>query len=63
MLLHVFMFIDVFSPAKLCCCQARLGVGAKVQDLTEYCTRDPDVKVTVSKKGDLVVLHGPNKAE
>mmetsp|Transcript_70667 Transcript_70667/g.165717 ORF Transcript_70667/g.165717 Transcript_70667/m.165717 type:complete len:248 (+) Transcript_70667:82-825(+) len=42
--------------------KARLGVGAKVKDLTEYCTRDPDVKVDVSKKGDLVVLHGPNKA-
>ena len=25
--------------------QARLGVGAKVKDLTQYCTRDPDVEV------------------
>eukprot|EP00434_Breviolum_minutum_P034903 symbB.v1.2.030897.t1/scaffold3528.1/size54678/3 len=42
--------------------KARLGVGAKVKDLTEYCTRDPDVEVHVSKKGDLVVVSGPNKA-
>lgn len=42
--------------------KARLGVGAKVKDLTEYCLRDPDVQVTVNKKGDVVVLHGPNKA-
>merc|ERR1719229_1479753 len=42
--------------------KARLGVGAKVSDLTEYCKRDPDVEVHVSKKGDLLVLHGPNKA-
>eukprot|EP00440_Ansanella_granifera_P011835 gb/GFBE01012856.1/.p1 GENE.gb/GFBE01012856.1/~~gb/GFBE01012856.1/.p1 ORF type:complete len:244 (+),score=47.04 gb/GFBE01012856.1/:1-732(+) len=42
--------------------KVRLGVGAKVKDLTEYCKRDPDVKVHVSGKGDVVVLHGPNKA-
>merc|ERR1712039_460236 len=41
--------------------KARLGVGAKVKDLSEYCKRDPDVKVNLSKKGDIVVLHGPNK--
>lgn len=40
----------------------RLGVGAKVRDLTEYVKRDPDIEVTVNKKGDVVVLHGPNKA-
>lgn len=42
--------------------KARLGVGDKVKDLSEYCKRDPDVNVTVSKKGDVVMLHGPNKA-
>ncbi|CAL1130999.1 unnamed protein product [Cladocopium goreaui] len=42
--------------------KARLGVGAKVKDLTQYCIRDPDVQVHVGKKGDLVVVHGPNKA-
>lgn len=42
--------------------KVRLGVGAKVQDLSEYCTRDPDVEVTVNKTGNLVVVHGPNKA-
>jgi len=42
--------------------KVRLGVGAKVRDLTEYCLRDPDVEVHVSKKGDLVVVSGPNKA-
>jgi hypothetical protein len=42
--------------------KVRLGVGAKVQDLSEYCTRDPDVEVSVNKTGNLVVLHGPNKA-
>ncbi|CAJ1395276.1 unnamed protein product [Effrenium voratum] len=42
--------------------KARLGVGAKVKDLSEYCQRDPDVQVHVSKKGELVTLHGPNKA-
>lgn len=41
--------------------RARLGVGAKTQDLSEYCLRDPDVKVDVSAKGDVVVLHGPTK--
>lgn len=42
--------------------KVRLGVGAKVKDLTEYCKRDPDVTVSISKKGDLVVVHGPTKA-
>mmetsp|Transcript_7435 Transcript_7435/g.20128 ORF Transcript_7435/g.20128 Transcript_7435/m.20128 type:complete len:269 (-) Transcript_7435:111-917(-) len=42
--------------------KVRLGVGAKVTDLTEYCTRDPDCEVTLNKKGDVVVVHGPNKA-
>ncbi|CAE8691293.1 unnamed protein product [Polarella glacialis] len=42
--------------------KARLGVGAKVKDLTEYCLRDPDCKVSCSKKGDVVVVHGPTKA-
>eukprot|EP00931_Biecheleriopsis_adriatica_P102101 TRINITY_DN77124_c0_g1_i1.p1 TRINITY_DN77124_c0_g1~~TRINITY_DN77124_c0_g1_i1.p1 ORF type:complete len:267 (-),score=44.87 TRINITY_DN77124_c0_g1_i1:66-833(-) len=42
--------------------KVRLGVGAKVKDLTEYCLRDPDVTVHVSKKGDVVVVHGPTKA-
>ncbi|CAK9021166.1 unnamed protein product [Durusdinium trenchii] len=42
--------------------KARLGVGAKVIDITEYVKRDPDIQVNVSKKGDLLVLHGPNKA-
>merc|ERR1712232_1032421 len=42
--------------------KVRLGVGAKVQDLSEYCTRDPDVEVSVNKMGNLVVVHGPNKA-
>lgn len=41
--------------------RARLGVGAKVKDLSEYCLRDPDVTVHVSKKGDVIVLHGPTK--
>lgn len=40
----------------------RLGVGAKAEDLTEYCKRDPDVTVTLNKPGNVVVLHGPNKA-
>lgn len=39
----------------------RLGVGAKVRDLTQYCTRDPDCDVTLNKKGDIVVVHGPTK--
>jgi len=39
----------------------RLGVGAKVKDLTEYVVRDPDCEVSVNKKGDVVVVHGPNK--
>lgn len=42
--------------------KVRLGVGAKVKELGEYCTRDPDVKVSVNQKGDIVALHGPNKA-
>lgn len=42
--------------------KVRLGVGAKVTDLTEYCKRDPDVTVSLNKKGDIVVCHGPNKA-
>merc|ERR1719221_1145927 len=42
--------------------KARLGVGAKVQDLSEYVLRDPDIKVDINKRGDIVVLHGPNKA-
>mmetsp|Transcript_177832 Transcript_177832/g.570309 ORF Transcript_177832/g.570309 Transcript_177832/m.570309 type:complete len:133 (-) Transcript_177832:83-481(-) len=42
--------------------KVRLGVGAKVKDLMQYCLRDPDVEVTCNKKGDVVVLHGPNKA-
>mmetsp|Transcript_48552 Transcript_48552/g.113869 ORF Transcript_48552/g.113869 Transcript_48552/m.113869 type:complete len:247 (+) Transcript_48552:88-828(+) len=41
--------------------KVRLGVGAKVRDLTEYVTRDPDIMVSVSKAGDLMVVHGPNK--
>lgn len=41
--------------------KARLGVGAKVKDLTEYCQRDPDVKVSLGKKGDIVTIQGPNK--
>lgn len=41
--------------------KARLGVGAKVKDLSEYCKRDPDVNVGINNKGDVVVLHGPNK--
>lgn len=41
--------------------RARLGVGAKVTDLTQYCTRDPDVDIHVNKQGDLIVLHGPTK--
>jgi len=46
------------SPPHL---RARLGVGAKVTDLTQYCTRDPDVDVHVNKQGDLIVLYGPTK--
>eukprot|EP00929_Paragymnodinium_shiwhaense_P075602 TRINITY_DN38672_c0_g1_i1.p1 TRINITY_DN38672_c0_g1~~TRINITY_DN38672_c0_g1_i1.p1 ORF type:complete len:329 (+),score=43.82 TRINITY_DN38672_c0_g1_i1:145-987(+) len=42
--------------------KVRLGVGAKVTDLKEYCTRDPDCTVSVNKAGDVVVVHGPNKA-
>jgi hypothetical protein len=42
--------------------KVRLGVGAKVRDLSEYCMRDPDVEISVNKLGNLVVLHGPNKA-
>lgn len=42
--------------------KARLGVGAKVTDLTEYCKRDPDCTISLSKKGDVVVVYGPNKA-
>jgi len=42
--------------------KARLGVGAKVTDLEEYCKRDPDCAVSLNKKGDIVVVHGPNKA-
>lgn len=42
--------------------KVRLGVGAKVKDLSRYVTRDPDIQVTINKKGDIVVLHGPNKA-
>jgi len=42
--------------------RARLGVGAKMLDLTDYCKRDPDVTVHCSKKGDVVVVHGPTKS-
>lgn len=42
--------------------KCRLGVGAKVMDLTEYCKRDPDVKVFVNKLGTIVVVHGPTKS-
>lgn len=42
--------------------KARLGVGAKVKDLSEFCMIDPDINIHVSKKGDFVVVHGPNKA-
>jgi len=41
---------------------ARLGVGAKTQNLTEYVVRDPDINVTISSKGDVVTVHGPTKA-
>eukprot|EP00811_Abedinium_folium_P003455 NODE_13176_length_1180_cov_11.627730.p2 GENE.NODE_13176_length_1180_cov_11.627730~~NODE_13176_length_1180_cov_11.627730.p2 ORF type:complete len:273 (-),score=39.91 NODE_13176_length_1180_cov_11.627730:360-1097(-) len=40
----------------------RLGVGTKTTDLSEYCLRDPDIRVHVSKVGTTIVLHGPNKA-
>jgi len=42
--------------------KVRLGVGSKVKDISEYCKRDPDCEVSVNKKGDIVVVHGPNKA-
>jgi len=42
--------------------KVRLGVGAKVMDISEYVTRDPDCEVHCSKKGDLIVVHGPTKA-
>lgn len=41
--------------------KVRLGVGAKLQDLSDCCMRDPDCTVSVNKKGDIVVVHGPNK--
>lgn len=42
--------------------KVRLGVGAKVMDISEYCKRDPDCEVSLNKKGDVLVVHGPNKA-
>lgn len=42
--------------------KVRLGVGSKVQDLSEYCTRDPDVTVSLNAAGSIVVVSGPNKA-
>lgn len=41
--------------------KVRLGVGAKMKDLSQYCLRDPDCEVSVNKKGDLLVVHGPTK--
>lgn len=35
---------QVYAGLVLRLCEARLGVGAKVKDLTQYCTRDPDVE-------------------
>lgn len=51
-----------FEPADSRNLKVRLGVGAKVKDLSEYVRRDPDVKVTTNQKGDVLVIHGPNKA-
>lgn len=42
--------------------KVRLGVGAKVRDISEYCTRDPDCEVHCNQRGDLLVVHGPTKA-
>eukprot|EP00928_Gymnodinium_smaydae_P028745 TRINITY_DN2184_c0_g2_i1.p2 TRINITY_DN2184_c0_g2~~TRINITY_DN2184_c0_g2_i1.p2 ORF type:complete len:303 (+),score=68.48 TRINITY_DN2184_c0_g2_i1:98-1006(+) len=42
--------------------KVRLGVGAKVKDISQYCKRDPDCQVSVNGKGDVVVVHGPTKA-
>lgn len=53
--------VKVYWEPKFPYLKARLGVGAKTQDLSEYVLRDPDVKIDVSGKGDLVVLHGPTK--
>jgi len=54
--------VKAFFEPKAPKLKVRLGVGSKVQDLSEYCTRDPDVEVSVNKKGDIVALHGPNKS-
>mmetsp|Transcript_41210 Transcript_41210/g.92544 ORF Transcript_41210/g.92544 Transcript_41210/m.92544 type:complete len:258 (-) Transcript_41210:71-844(-) len=42
--------------------KVRLGVGAKLQSLEEYCVRDPDCTVSCNSRGNVVVVHGPNKA-
>jgi len=40
---------------------ARLGVGSKVTNLTEYARRDPGIDITVNKLGTLITIEGPTK--
>lgn len=54
--------VKAFFEPKFPHLMVRLGVGSKVQNLSEYCLRDPDVQVSINKAGSLVVVHGPNKA-
>jgi len=53
--------VKVYWEPKAPYLKARLGVGSKVTDLEEYVRRDPAIKFTVNKKGDLMVLEGPCK--
>merc|ERR1711879_575029 len=54
-------YVKAYYEPKAPYLKVRLGVGAKVKDLSEYCKRDPDCEVAVNKKGDIVVVHGPTK--
>ena len=57
-LLYHIIFRCLYNPCALSACQARLGVGAKVKDLTQYCTRDPDVEVQLGLPKSCVVTGG-----
>ena len=57
-IISLFMDTNIYTCA-LSACQARLGVGAKVKDLTEYCTRDPDVEVQLRLPKSCVVTGVP----
>ena len=58
-IISLFMDTYIYNPCALSACQARLGVGAKVKDLTEYCTRDPDVEVQLRLPKSCVVTGVP----